>query len=200
MDFVTGLPKGHQLQLNPGYRLSADKDDYTPFWCAFHKDINPRSRSKATNELADDMQTELSAQIWHSKSLSAGPLGLRAWISLLINCMSQYTRLKIWQISLWQTLWVFKHRLGYKLGIKSKCQHTIKAQSLETTLPTIIFICDVFHMSLLEQDTTKKGWVYENATKTLLLSCVQEHDWIRNLRLATMRSTRWKVFGTTRFL
>ena len=56
---------------------------------ASHDDIDPRSRSKATNDLADDMQKELSAQIRHSKSLSAGPLGLRAWISLLINWMSQ---------------------------------------------------------------------------------------------------------------
>ena len=124
---------------------------------ASHEDIDPRSRSKATNELADDMQKELSAQIRHSKSLSAGPLELCAWISLLINWMSHYTRLKIWQISLRRTLWGFEHRFGHKLGIKSKCQQTIKAQSLETTLPAIIFICDVFHMSLLEQDTIRKG-------------------------------------------
>ena len=39
----------------------------------------------------------------------------------------------------------------------------IKAQSLEPTLPAIIFIHDVY-VSLPEQDTTRKGRVYENAT------------------------------------
>ena len=52
-----------------------------------------------------------------------------------------------------------------KLGIKSKCQHTIKARSLEATLPAIIFVCDVFHVSLLEQDTTRKGRVFKNAMR-----------------------------------
>ena len=53
----------------------------------------------------------------------------------------------------------------------------IKARSLEATLPAIILICDVFCVSLPEQDTHKKGWVYDNATrrkKTLLLCYVQE--------------------------
>ena len=37
----------------------------------------------------------------------------------------------------------------------------IKAQNLEPTLLAIIFVCDVFRMLLPEQDTTKKGRVYE---------------------------------------
>ena len=67
MDFVTELPIStgeHQLQLNPGYRLSAIRlleldCGYHPH--ASHEDIDPRSRSKATDELADDMQKDLSA-------------------------------------------------------------------------------------------------------------------------------------------
>ena len=37
----------------------------------------------------------------------------------------------------------------------------IKARSLEVTLPAIILIRDVFRVSLPEQDTTRKGRVYE---------------------------------------
>ena len=37
----------------------------------------------------------------------------------------------------------------------------IKAHSLEVTLPAIILIRDVFRVSLPEQNTTKKGRVYE---------------------------------------
>ena len=54
---------------------------------ASHENIDPRSESKTTDKLADDMQKGLSAQI--RPSLSAGPLGLRSWISLLINWMLQ---------------------------------------------------------------------------------------------------------------
>ena len=49
-----------------------------------------------------------------------------------------------------------------------KSQHTIKAQSLEATLPTMIVICEIFCMPLPEQDTTRKGRVYEIATKYIL--------------------------------
>ena len=50
----------------------------------------------------------------------------------------------------------------------SKSQLTIKAQNLEATLPAIIFICDVFHLSLQEQDHKKGAGVqkgYKNATQ-----------------------------------
>ena len=72
----------------------------------------------------------------------------------------------VWQISLRRTWWGFEHGFGHKLGIKSKSQHTIKAQSLEAMLPTIILI--VTSVSLPEQDTTRKGRVYkmyENTTR-----------------------------------
>ena len=52
-----------------------------------------------------------------------------------------------------------------KLGLKLKCQHTIKVQSINATLPAIIFIRDVFNVSLLEQDITRKGRVYKNVTR-----------------------------------
>ena len=61
------------------------------------------------------------------------------------------------------------HRFGHKLGIISKSQLTIKAQNLEATLPAIIFICDLFHLWLQEQDYQEGAGVrehyktYENA-------------------------------------
>ena len=91
-------------------------------------------------------------------------------------------------------LWGFEYRFGYKLEIKSKFQHTIKAQSPEATLSVIILICDVFYVSLPEQDTTRKERMYEiyemheiyklykNTSKyirTLLLCYVQERCYLQ---------------------
>ena len=45
----------------------------------------------------------------------------------------------------------------------SKNEATIKEQSLEAILPAIKFIHDVFHVSLLEQNTTRKRQLDENA-------------------------------------
>ena len=44
-----------------------------------------------------------------------------------------------------------------------------KTQSLEAMLPTIKFNHAVFHVALLEQDTTRKGRVYKNATRTITI-------------------------------
>ena len=51
------------------------------------------------------------------------------------------------------------HRFGHKLGMISKSQLTIKVQNLEVTLLLIIFICDVFHLLLQEQDYQKGAGV-----------------------------------------
>ena len=103
-----------------------------------------------------NLMTACLAWAWHSKSLSVGPLELRARIWLLIKLIPAWVDY-VWQISLCRTWWGFKHRFGHKLGIKSKSQHTIKARSLKATLRAIILICDVFRMLLPVQDTTRKG-------------------------------------------
>ena len=97
---------------------------YTPFelncgyypHVSYEEDLDPRSRSKAADKLADDMQKELSAQIWRAKSLSAGPLRLRTWILLLLNLMSQYARL------------IVLLSLGHK-GLHTICYYMLSAQS-----------------------------------------------------------------------
>ena len=116
------------------------------------------------------MQKEPSARAWHGKSLSAGPLGLRAWIwpstggfditpcTLHKPMGTILDPLKVRQISLRRTLWGFEHRFGHKLGIKS-------TRSLEATLPAIIFIRDVFHVSLLEQEGAGVRERYKNMTE-----------------------------------
>ena len=64
-------------------------------------------------------------------------------------------------------LWGYVHRFGHQpegliapFAHYDPLKHTIKAQSLEAILPAIIFIHDVY-VSLLEQDTIRKGRVYE---------------------------------------
>ena len=97
----------------------------------------------------------------------------------------------------------FEHRFGHKLGMKSKSQHIIKSQNLEATLPAIILICDIFHVSVLEQVTTKKGRVYENVTKytkTLLLCYVRDVREIQVRKYLGQYSFRkgvksWPLFG-----
>ena len=80
------------------------------------------------------------------------------------------------------------HRFGHKLGIISKSQLTIKAQNLEATLPAIIFIRDVFHLSLQEQDhqegagvreryeTYKNAAIYKNETQLEFEFDLRCHD------------------------
>ena len=61
-------------------------------------------------------------------------------------------------------LWGYVHRFSHQPeGSITPFAHydLLKAQNLEAMLPTIILF--VTSMSLPEQDTTKKGRVYENA-------------------------------------
>ena len=46
--------------------------------------------------------------------------------------------------------------------------HGLPDSIVSDTLLAIKLIYNVFHVSLLKQDTTRKGWVCENATRTLL--------------------------------
>ena len=54
------------------------------------------------------------------------------------------------------------HRFDHKLEIISKSQLTIKAQNLKATLPAIIFIRNVFHLSLQEWDHQEEAGVWEH--------------------------------------
>ena len=101
---------------------------------------------------------------------------------------------KVWQISFHQTLLGCVHRFGYKLGITLKSQLTMKAQSLEATLPAIIFICGVY-MSLLKQNITRKERVYKNTTRrtqTLLLCHIQDVQDIQDIWERECYNKRYK--------
>ena len=50
-----------------------------------------------------------------------------------------------------------------------------KGAKPRATLPAIILIHDVFRVPLPEQDTTKKWWVYENATRHTRTRCSDLH-------------------------
>ena len=96
------------------------------------------------------MQKEPSAWVWHYKSLSAGPLRLRALIWPSTGRFDN-TACILWPIE----------------EIKPKSQYTIKARSLEAMLPAIIFICDVY-VSMPEQNTTRKGRAYKKLCMRML--------------------------------
>ena len=63
----------------------------------------------------------------------------------------------VWQISLHRTLRGFEYRFGHKLGMKSKSQHTIYNASGDNN--------HLLHLCYCCSRTTRKGWVYKNATK-----------------------------------
>ena len=73
----------------------------------------------------------------YSKSFSAGPLGLRAWIwpstgrfDSIACTLHELMGTTLEQISLRRTLCGFEHRFGHKLGMKSKCQHKLRSRRL----------------------------------------------------------------------
>ena len=53
------------------------------------------------------------------------------------------------------------HRFSHNLGIISKSQLMIKVQNLETKFLAKLFICNVFHMLLQEQDHKEKADVQD---------------------------------------
>ena len=64
--------------------------------------------------------------------------------------------------------------------------HGLPDSIVSDMLPAIKFTHDVFHVSLLKQDTTRKGWVCKNATRTLLCVTVS----VLMLGMPGLRSTR----------
>ena len=69
--------------------------------------------ASSTRTSNKNLMTACLARAWHSKSLSAGLLELRAWIWLLIKLIPAWVSY-VWQISLCRTLWGFEHRFGHQ--------------------------------------------------------------------------------------
>ena len=136
---------------------------YTPFElnCGFHprvsykEDVDPRSRSKTTDQLATGLQTLISmcrknlqhAQELqkryhdkHAKPKSYAP-GDKVWLN------SKYIKTKR------------NRKLEFKFFGPFRVLHPVGKQAYKLELPKRWRIHNVFHMSLLEQNTMRKGRV-----------------------------------------
>ena len=143
---------GHMLfELNCGYHLRMSYKD----------DDNPRSKSK----LADDLSAELRElmivcreNLHHAQELQkrAHDKGVKP--------RSYAPSDKVWLNSKY-----IKTKQNRKLEAKFfgpfRVLHPVGKQAYKLELPRKWRIHDVFHVSLLEQDTTRKGRVDENATE-----------------------------------
>ncbi len=69
----------------------------------------------------------------------------------------------------WLNSKYIKIKQNYKLEAKFfgsfRVLHPVGKQAYKLELPKKLKIYDVFHVSLLEQDTTRKGWVDETMSR-----------------------------------
>ena len=142
---------------------------YTSFElnCGFHprvsykEDVDPRSRSKTADQLATELQTLMSVcrenlqhaqelqkryHDKHAKPKSYAP-GDKVWLN------SKYIKTKR------------NCKLEFKFFGPFRVLHPVGKQAYKLELPKRWRIHDVFHVSLLEQDTTRKGRVDEKTSQ-----------------------------------
>ena len=142
---------------------------HTPFElnCGFHprmsyeEDVDPRSQSKSADELSAELRELMIVcreNLHHAQELqkrahdkgakprSYAP-GKKVWLN------SKYIKTKR------------NRKLEAKFFGPFRMLHLVGKQAYKLELPKKWRIHDVFHVSLLEQDTTRKGRVDENATE-----------------------------------
>ena len=142
---------------------------HTPFKlnCGYHprmsykEDVDPRSKSKSADELSTELRELMIVcreNLHHAQELQkrAHDKGVKP--------RSYAPSDKVWLNSKY-----IKTKQNRKLKAKFfgpfQVLHPIGKQAYKRKLPRKWKIYDVFHVSLLEQDTTRKGWVDENATE-----------------------------------
>ena len=142
---------------------------YTPFElnCGYHprvfykENIDSRSKSKSADDLANDLR-ELMA-VCREKLQHAQDLQKQA------NNKSTKPRSYASGDKVWLNSKYIKTKQNRKLEAKFfgpfQVLHPVGKQAYKLELPKKWRIHDVFHVSLLEQDTTKKGRVDENMTE-----------------------------------
>ena len=142
---------------------------HTPFElnCGYHpqmsykEDVDPRSKSKSADELSTELRELIIVcreNLHHAQELQK-----RAY-NKGIKPRSYAPGDKIWLNSKY-----VKTKRNRKLKAKFfgpfRILHPVGKQAYKLELPRKWRIHDVFHVSLLEQDTTRKGRVDENATE-----------------------------------
>ena len=143
---------GHtSFELNCGYhpRMS------------YEEDVDPRSQSKSADKLSAELRELMIVcreNLYHAQELqkrahdkevkprSYSP-GEKVWLN------SKYIKTKC------------NRKLEAKFFRPFRVLHSVGKQAYKLELPKKWRIHDVFHMTLLEQDTTRKGRVDENATE-----------------------------------
>ncbi len=133
------------FELNCGYHLRV----------SFEKDIDPRSRSRSANELAEELRKLM--EICCQNLLYAEELQKRA-DDKGVKSRSYAPGEKVWLNSKYIKTKRNK-RLESKFFGPFQVFHAVGKQAYKLELPTKWKIHDVFHVSLLEQDTTRKGRV-----------------------------------------
>ncbi len=126
---------------------------------SFEEDVDPRSRSCSVNKLAEELRELM--EVCCQNLLHAQELQKKA----------HDNGVKSRSYALGKTVWLNSKYIKTKRNTKLKSKffgpfrvlHTVGKQVYKLELPTKWKIYDVFHMSLLEQDTTEKGRVDNKA-------------------------------------
>ena len=136
---------------------------YTPFElnCGYHQrvsykeDVDPRSRSKAADELTEELRNLIAAcrkNLQHAKKLQKRAHNKRT------KPRSYAPGEKVWLNNKY-----IKTKRNRKLEAKFfgpfRVLHLVGSQAYKLELPKQWRIHDIFYVSLLEQDITRKGRV-----------------------------------------
>ena len=143
---------GHiPFELNYGYHP----------WMLYKDNVNPRSKFKPADKLLIELRELMivcKENLYHTQELQN-----RAY-DKGVKPRSYVPNDKVWLNSKY-----IKTKQNRKLKAKFfglfQVFHLVGKQAYKLELPRKWRIYDVFYISLLEQDTTKKGWVVKGATE-----------------------------------
>ena len=153
--------EGGQLWLNTRHRRPAHKDGSLRAsqgyhrWVSYEEDLDPRSKSRTAEELSSELRelmTVCQQNLHHAQELQ------KQGHNKGVKPQSYAPGEKVWLSSKY-----LKTKRNRKLEAKFlglfRVLHPVGKQVYKLKLPKKWRIHDVFYVSLLEQDTTKKGQV-----------------------------------------
>ena len=128
---------------------------------SYKDDVDPRSKSKSVDKLLAELR-ELIIVCW--ENLHHAPELQKRAHNKGVKHRSYISGNKVWLNSKYiKTKW--NQKLEAKLFGPFRVFHPIGKQAYKLELPKKWKIHNVFHVSMLKQDTTRKGRVDENATE-----------------------------------